>query len=211
MDSALGVLLVVAADAGLLVLALSALTRERALGRRVEAIMRASAREVSPGGQGSASTWPARALIGLRSLFTFRMRRSWGVHANPFHLLMAGVVAAAAVWFLGRVAHHLPGYVIAIAAAGGFFLLPRIILMREQHRSDAQFAELLPDAIDMVVRIVRAGLPVGPAIRTVGQEANPPLNSIFAKIADQIEIGVPLDDAMGRTSEVVCSSRPAAI
>ena len=75
----------------------------------------------------------------------------------------------------------------------------------------------------MVVRIVRAGLPVGPAIRTVGQEANPPLNSIFAKIADQIEIGVPLDDAMGRTSEVVgnpdfrfsplplrCSSRPAA-
>jgi tight adherence protein B len=172
--------------------------RAHALGYRVNKIMRAPLRRVSPSEPG-----PARALIGLRSLFTFRMRRSWGVSANPLYLLAAGLVAAEAIWMLGRVAHHLPGYVPAIGAVGGFFLLPRIILMREQRRSDAQFAELLPDAIDMVVRIVRAGLPVGPAIRTVGQEADPPLSTMFAKIADQIEIGVPLDEAMARTSEAV--------
>jgi tight adherence protein B len=203
LGSALGILLVLAGGAGLLVLALTALAGERALGRRVEAITRARLRKVSLGAPGPASTWPARALVGLRWLFTFRMRRSWGVHANPFYLLLAGIVAAAAIGLLGRVAHYLSGYVIAISAAGGFFLLPRLILIWEQHRSDAQFAELLPDAIDMVVRIVRAGLPAGTAIRTVGQEANPPLNAIFAEMADQIEIGVPLTEAVGRTSDVV--------
>jgi tight adherence protein B len=196
-DSVLGILLVLAGSGGLLALALAARAREHALGHRVNTIMRAPLRRMSPSEPG-----PARALIGLRSLFAFRMRRSWGVSANPLYLLLAGLVAAAAIWSLGGVPAYLPGYVPAIGAAGGFFLLPRIILVREQHRSDAQFAELLPDAIDMVVRILRAGL-LGPAIRTVGQEAARPLSTMFAKIADQIEIGVPLDEAMARTSEAV--------
>jgi len=131
------------------------------------------------------------------------MRRSWGISANPVYLLAAGVAAAAGVWLIGQVVHHLPDYVVAIGGAGGFFLLPRFILMRQQSRSDSRFAELLPDAIDMVVRIVRAGVPVGAAMRTVGQEANPPLSTMFAEIADQIDIGVPLGEAMAKTSEMV--------
>ena len=47
---------------------------------------------------------------------------------------------------------------------------------------------------------MRAGLPIGNAIRTVGQEANPPLNRAFAAIADQTDIGMPLDQAMQTTS-----------
>jgi tight adherence protein B len=198
MGSALGVLLVLAGAAGLLALALTARRRAHAVGRRIDAITHAPLHLVSAGEPGSA-----RALIGLRSLFTFRMRRSWGVSANLIHLLLAGIAGAAAIWMLGRLAVHLSGYAIAIGAAAGFFLLPRILLMREQHRADAKFAEQLPDAIDMVVRIVRAGLPVGPALRTVGQEADPPLSTMFARIADQIEIGVPLGEALARTSEVV--------
>jgi tight adherence protein B len=190
-------MLVLAGSSGLLALALDERKRERALGRRIDVMTRASLRRVSPG-----EPRPARALIGLRSLFTIRMRRSWGVSANPLYLLLAGIGAAAAIWLLGGVPAYLPGYVRAIGAAGGFFLPPRLILMREQRRSDNQFAELLPDGIDMV-RIVRAGLPVGPAIRTVGQEASPPLSTMFAKVADQTEIGVPLNEAMARTSDAV--------
>jgi tight adherence protein B len=203
MDSALGVLLLLAGAAGLLAFALDARARQRALGRRVDVITPTRLPQVSQGEPGLASARLTRALIGLRSLFTFHMRRSWGVSANPLYLLVAGVAGAAAIWLLGRVAHHLSGYVIAIGAAGGFFLLPRIILMREQHRSDVRFADLLPDAIDMVVRIVRAGLPVDGAIRAVGQEADPPLSTVFAKIADQTEIGMPLDEALAKTSELV--------
>ncbi len=202
--SLLGILLLLAGGAGLLGLVLAERARERAIGRRINVITRASSRKGSSGESGLGSTRLGRALNGPRALFAFRMRRSWGVSANPFSLLVAGVFAAAAVWSLGRVvANYLPGYVLAIAAAAGFFLLPRSVLLWQQHRSDARFAELLPDAIDMVVRIVRAGMPVGAAMRTVGQEANPPLNTMFAKIADQIDIGVPLGEAMAKTSEMV--------
>lgn len=55
----------------------------------------------------------------------------------------------------------------------------------------------------MVVRIVRAGLPVAPALRTVGQQGSPPLSTMFARIADQNEIGMPLGEAMARTSDLV--------
>jgi tight adherence protein B len=77
------------------------------------------------------------------------------------------------------------------------------VLFRQQRRADRQFAELLPDAIDMVVRVVRAGLPVGVAMRTVGQEAEPPLSTVFVKIADQTDIGLPLDQALATTSDAV--------
>ncbi len=203
MASSLGILLFLAGVIGFLALALSARASERALDRRVGLITRVPLRKASRGGPGQAPLWRARASDGLRSLFAFRMRRSWGVSANPLYLLALGISAAVSVWLLGRVAVYLPGYFRAIGAVVAFFLLPRIILAMQRRRSDAQFAEELPDAIDMVVRIVRAGLPIANAIRTVGQEANPPLNTVFAAVADQTEIGVPLDKAMATTSEKV--------
>jgi len=201
MDIVVAAVLMLAGTGGLLVLALGGRSDRRALGRRVEAVTSAS--WPKSGESRLDSLRRLRIVVGLRSLFAFRMRRSWGARVNPVYLLAAGVVGAAVTWLLGRFAGYLPNYLLAVAAAGGFFLVPRIVLVWQQRRSDAQFAELLPDAIDMVVRIVRAGLPVGVAIRTVGQEASAPLSAMFGKVADQSEIGVPLDEAVARTSEVV--------
>jgi len=201
MDIVVAAVFMIAGGSGLMVLALGARSARRTLGRRVDAITFASLPDSA--GSGWALLRLRRILVGLRSLFAFRMRRSWGAHANPLYLVAAGVIAAAVIWLLGRLAGFLPGYLLGVGAAGGFFLVPRIILVWQQRRSDAQFGELLPDAIDMVVRIVRAGLPVGVAIRTVGQEANAPLSNMFGKVADQAEIGVPLDEAVARTSAAV--------
>ena len=40
-------------------------------------------------------------------------------------------------------------------------------------------------------------------ISTVGQEAEPPLSTVFVKIADQTDIGLPLDQALATTSDSV--------
>jgi tight adherence protein B len=77
------------------------------------------------------------------------------------------------------------------------------LLSRQQRRADAQFSELLPDAIDMVVRMVRAGLPVGPALRMVGDEGDPPLSTVFTGIANLADIGIPLPEALATTGETV--------
>ena len=193
-------LLLLLGGAMILGVALSAGAQQRAVGRRVDLITRASVRKLqSPG----LASWRGRGLDRLRQLFSFRMRRSWGVSASPVYLAAAGLGGAVTVWGLALTFTHLPGYAIALATAAGFVAVPRIVLIRQQHRADRQFAELLPDAIDMVVRVVRAGLPVGVALRTVGEEAELPLSAVFVKIADQADIGRPLDQALATTSDAV--------
>jgi tight adherence protein B len=193
-------LLLLAGGATILAVALGALWRQRALVRRVDRITRVPVRKPAAL---EAPSWRGRGLNGLRALFTFRMRRSWGVTASPVSLVMAGFGAAVALWMLSLTILHLPAFASAIVAVGGFFVLPRFALFRQQRRADRQFADLLPDAIDMVVRVVRAGLPVGVAMRTVGEEGEPPLGAVFVRIADQADIGVPLDQALAQTSETV--------
>lgn len=200
MVASVAALLLLAGGAMILAVMLGARARQRAVVRRVDLITRAAARQLSPLG---SSAWWTRGLDGLRSVFTFRMRRSWGVSASPLTLSAAGLGAAVGVSMLGLTVAHLPGYATALAAAAGFFALPRLVLFRQQRRADRQFAELLPDVIDMVVRVVRAGLPVGVAMRTVGQEAKPPHGAVFVKIADLNDIGVPLDQALATTSEAI--------
>jgi tight adherence protein B len=85
-------------------------------------------------------------------------------------------------------------------AALAFAFLPRLLLQGEQSKAEAQFLSLFPDAIDMMVRMLRAGLPVTAAIRTIGAEAPSPVDSVFRGVADQVDIGIPLEGALTQTA-----------
>ncbi len=54
----------------------------------------------------------------------------------------------------------------------------------------------MPDALAMIVRSVRTGLPVSEALRIVGKEAQKPTNAEFERMYNQIVIGTPLTDAL---------------
>lgn len=142
--------------------------------------------------------WPVRALRSLAALFGFRVRGSRKVATNPLTLLASGSAAAVALWLLASMVLGLPGYIAAIGGAVGFFVASRVPLMLEQRRTARRFSDLLPDAIDMIVRFVRAGLPISAAMHTVAQEAAPPVSDVFRDVANQAEIGVPLDAALAR-------------
>ena len=44
--------------------------------------------------------------------------------------------------------------------------------------------------------MLRAGLPMTAAMRVVGDEGEPPVNGVFAMIADQVGIGIPIEQAL---------------
>jgi tight adherence protein B len=176
---------------------------ERTLAGRLELLRNAPRQRVAPVAEPDAKPdRQARALAAVQAMFTYRMRRNWGVSNRPVFLLTIGIVAAVCFWLFNQFAMHVP-YFGVLGGAAVFFIVPRLLLLREQRRSDRQFTELLPDAIDMVVRIVRAGMPVGAAVRTVGQEATPPLSIVFARVADQASIGVPFDEALTRIAAAI--------
>lgn len=56
----------------------------------------------------------------------------------------------------------------------------------------------LPDALGMVVRAVRAGIPVVEALRTIGREVPDPTGAEFRRLSNKLAIGVPLEDALKR-------------
>ena len=92
-----------------------------------------------------------------------------------------------------------------IAAAGlgfaGAFGVPRWLLSFLKNRREGKFLEALPDAVDIIVRGVKAGLPLIDCIRMITLEAPEPLKTEFRLIMETQAIGIPLGEACGKLHE----------
>ncbi len=64
-----------------------------------------------------------------------------------------------------------------------------------------KFIKLFPDAIGLMVRGLKAGLPVSETLIVVGREVSDPVGEEFRRIADQIKLGQPIEDAMWATAK----------
>ena len=137
----------------------------------------------------------------LRSFLGYGVSRSWPSRIGAPVLLMGSLagsvaVAGAALFWLKSPSALLVGAVL------GALVVPQMLLRTEQGRQDKAFVDVLPDGIDMIVRMIRAGLPMAGAVRVVGQEATSPVKEVFAAIADQMSVGVSFERALvaaGRT------------
>jgi tight adherence protein B len=136
----------------------------------------------------------------MRTLFAAGTRRNWGMKTGALKLIVVAAVAAAAAWLLTRVALGMWfRFSIPLIVACGF-MAPRMLLLREQKQMESVFQDFFPDAVDTVARMLRAGIPISGALRSIGNEAAPPISTTFGRIADQIEIGARLEDALDTTS-----------
>lgn len=92
-----------------------------------------------------------------------------------------------------------------LAAAGlGFaagFGLPRWALGFLKKRREDAFLKALPDAVDVIVRGIKAGLPLFDSLRVVAADAPEPLRSEFNGIIETQTIGMPLGEACARLYE----------
>ena len=91
------------------------------------------------------------------------------------------------------------------AAAGlgfaGAFGLPRWLLSFLKKRRETKFLNAFPDAVDIVVRGVKAGLPLLDCMKMITIEAPEPLKSEFRAIIETQAIGIPLGVACGKLYE----------
>jgi tight adherence protein B len=88
-----------------------------------------------------------------------------------------------------------------LTASGGIALLcgtvlPILVLKFMRARRHKQFGTQFPDAIDVIVRSLKAGHPVPIAIQMVGREMPDPIGSEFGMIADEITYGADLETAL---------------
>lgn len=89
-----------------------------------------------------------------------------------------------------------------IGAGVGLFIgllgLPRWVLGFLVGGRQKKFANQLADAIDVIVRGVKSGLPLNQCLRIIAAESPEPLRSEFQQLVDSQAMGVPLDAGMQR-------------
>jgi len=86
---------------------------------------------------------------------------------------------------------------LGLAFAGGFGL-PRWGLGFLKKRREKAFLKALPDAVDVIVRGIKAGLPLFESLKVVAADSPEPLRSEFMSIIETQAIGMPLGDACAR-------------
>jgi tight adherence protein B len=96
------------------------------------------------------------------------------------------------------------GLPILLGLAFGLFLglgLPHFVVGFFIKRRIAKFTAKFPDAIELLVRGLRSGLPITETIGVVGAEIDGPVGEEFRSVSDKMKIGKSLDTALQETAD----------
>jgi tight adherence protein B len=68
------------------------------------------------------------------------------------------------------------------------------------------FSAQFPEAIDLIVRGLKSGLPVAASMQTVAEEMQDPIAGEFRQITDLLRVGVTIDNAMRAAADRIVSA-----
>ncbi|MDG4856025.1 MAG: type II secretion system F family protein [Mesorhizobium sp.] len=112
--------------------------------------------------------------------------------------VICGIVLTILAFLAGAPLLVLPGALLA-----GALGLPRWFVSFRRARRVKAFLEEFPNALDIIVRAVKSGLPLNDAIRLIANESPEPVRSEFRRIVDSQQMGMSIPDATMRMSETM--------
>jgi len=83
---------------------------------------------------------------------------------------------------------------------------PIIFLNGKRARRQKHLNQQLPEALDFLARILRAGHSLSTGLQMMGDELKPPIKDVFRRCYDQHSLGVPLEQAMREMASRVDSA-----
>jgi len=117
--------------------------------------------------------------------------------------LTIGIGRLVAVVAIGAVIAFIAGGIVRGSVGQGLLIalfcglvLPILVLRVLRDRRQKKFGAQFPDALDIIVRSLRAGHPVPVAVSMVAREMRDPIGSEFGIIADEITYGADLETAL---------------
>ncbi len=112
------------------------------------------------------------------------------------YFILGAVIAVLGAFFY-LMAGFQPWGAAAVALIG-FVLVPKMTLKYIARRRRILFTKHFADAIDLVVRGIKSGLPVNECFSVVAREFAPPMGEEFRLIVEGQNLGITLDDLMER-------------
>ncbi len=109
--------------------------------------------------------------------------------------------AMGGVLFLVLAASGLHIVVAGILAAASGYLLPHLYVKLRRDKRMRAFTEAFPDALDVVIRGVKSGLPLADCLRIIAAESQEPVRSEFKKLVEDQTLGMTNEEAVQRLFE----------
>jgi tight adherence protein B len=129
------------------------------------------------------------------SVLRQRLERSaWSLKVGDFLLICLGLGVFTAIAMI--FAFNLPVLVDLLLGVVVGIGVPNLALRQRINRRVRKFTTLLPEALDLIVRGIRSGLPATEALKTIADEIEDPVGTEFRQVTDQMKIGVAMDEAM---------------
>ena len=114
----------------------------------------------------------------------------------PLHPTMLIMIALPVAILIACLVSALAGKLALLLSPALWPVLARMQFGRWQNKRLSTLFKQFPDALAMVVRGVRVGVPVAEAVNIVSVEGPVPTAGEFSRVGEQIAIGVPLDEAL---------------
>jgi tight adherence protein B len=119
-----------------------------------------------------------------------------GVKMTAKQFIMRRAVSVIAIIFVVTVILQKSIYLSLPASLIFGVWLPFKILKMKIDKQAQAFLKGFPEAIDLIVRGLRSGLPVSESVVQVATELPDPIKSVFANVANTMKLGVPLEKAL---------------
>ena len=118
------------------------------------------------------------------------MQADWSMKPQTFMIisLVIAVIAGGLPFALSWP----PLFCLGLAVVLGFGM-PRFILNSAIARRQKKFTSHFADAMDIIVRGVRTGLPLGDCLKIIAHESPDPLGAEFRRVVEGESIGIPLE------------------
>jgi len=149
--------------------------------------------------EGSLKEVEARRAKDAKVTLTTRLTQA-GLDWEPRKFMIVSGILAVAAFAAAMLGGGGPLGAVGLAFAAGFGL-PRWMLSFLKKRREKAFLRALPDAVDVIVRGIKAGLPLFESLKVVAADSPEPLRSEFSAIIETQAIGMPLGEACGRLFE----------
>ncbi len=116
---------------------------------------------------------------------------------GQYAMICAAIFLAAIVLAVMKGLSPLPAL---MAGLGAGVALPYLWVGNRVNARRAKFFKLVPEAVALMVRGLKAGLPFSDTLLVVGREVADPVGEECRRMSDQIKLGQPLDEAMWAVS-----------
>ncbi|MBC7908508.1 MAG: type II secretion system F family protein [Rhodospirillaceae bacterium] len=126
--------------------------------------------------------------------------RQAGLRLEVRHFLAICACLAATAWLVAW-AVSVPPLAQPMAGAIIGFGLPKVAVGWRAKRRIDRFTTAFADALDIVVRGMRSGLPLGECINIIGREMPDPLGAEFRLITEGQKLGLSLQESLERAVE----------